>query len=77
MRLPGWTTIPSSAKIHSAATGAKAGRRSAPTVRGVVITLTLKVAGTVELNGSLTGTEQFAPIGAPVQLNEAVLVNRH
>ena len=72
MRLPGWTTIPSSAKIHSAATGAKAGRRSAPTVRDVVVTLRLKVAGTVELNGSLAGTEQFAPVGEPVQLSDAV-----
>lgn len=72
MRLPGWTTIPSSAKIHNPVTGAKAGRRSAPAVRGVVVTLTLKVAGTVELNGSLTGTEQFAPIGEPEQLSDAV-----
>ena len=41
-------------------------------VRDVVVTLTLKVAGTVELSDWLGGTEQFAPIGAPVQLKEAV-----
>ena len=50
----------------------KTGGGSAPSEREVVVTLTLKVAGAVELNGSLTGTEQVAPIGAPVQLNEAV-----
>jgi hypothetical protein len=50
----------------------KAGGGSAPSEREVVVTLTLKVAGAVELNGWLTGTEQVAPIGAPVQLNEAV-----
>jgi len=38
----------------------------------VVVTLTLKVVGTVELNGWLAGTEQVAPAGAPVQLNDAV-----
>ena len=69
MRLPGWTT--SNAKIHKPAIGAKAGRRSAPTVRDVVGTLKLKVAGTVELKGSLAGTEQFAPVGEPVQLSDA------
>ena len=73
MRLPGrTTTIPSSEKIHNPATGEKAGRRSAPTVRKVVGTLTLKVAGTVALNGSLAGTEQLAPVGEPVQLSDAV-----
>ena len=42
------------------------------TVRDLVVTLRLKVAGTVELNGSLAGTEQFAPVGEPVQLSDAV-----
>jgi hypothetical protein len=41
-------------------------------MRDVVVTLTLKVVGAVELNGSLAGAEQFAPIGAPVQVKEAV-----
>ena len=63
MRLPGWTTIPNTAKIHNPATGAKVGRRSAPTVRDVVVTLTLKVAGTVALNGSLGGTNNL-PLSA-------------
>jgi hypothetical protein len=38
----------------------------------VVVTLTLNVVGAVELNGSLAGTEQFAPIGAPGQVKAAV-----
>jgi hypothetical protein len=41
-------------------------------VRDVVVTLRLRVPAMVELNGWLAGIEQFAPIGAPVQLNEAV-----
>jgi hypothetical protein len=41
-------------------------------MRDVVVTPTLKVVGAVELNGSLAGSEQFAPIGAPVQVKEAV-----
>jgi hypothetical protein len=56
------------------ATDGAAGVRSAPIVRAVVVTLTTKVDAVVELNGSLTGTEQLAPVGAPVQLNEAVPV---
>jgi hypothetical protein len=41
-------------------------------VRDVVVTWTLKVAGVVELTGWLAGIEQFAPLGAPAQLKEAV-----
>jgi hypothetical protein len=41
-------------------------------VRDVVVMLTVKVAGTVELNGSLAGTEQLELGGSPVQLKEAV-----
>jgi hypothetical protein len=41
-------------------------------MRDVVVTVTVKVAGAVELNGSLAGTGQFAPVGAPPQVKEAV-----
>jgi len=70
--MPGQTTIPSAATVHNQGIGVEAGRWSVPIIRDVVVTLTLKVAGMVELNGSLVGTEQFTPIGAPVQLKEAV-----
>ena len=43
-------------------------------VRGVVVTLTLNVSGAVALTDSLAGTEQLAPFGAPVQLNDAVVL---
>jgi len=69
---PAPTTNPSAAVAHNQGTGIETGERSAPSVLDVVVTVTLKGAGTVALKGSLTGTEQFAPFGAPVQLNDAV-----
>jgi hypothetical protein len=38
----------------------------------VVVTLTLNVDGVVALSVTLFGTEHVAPVGAPVQLSEAV-----
>jgi len=67
----GRSAIASIAKIHDQVTGANEGRRT-PVVCVVVVTLRVKVVGAVEPNGWLVGTEQFAPIGAPVQLKEAV-----
>ena len=64
--------MPSIAKADSQAAGAKPAGRSAPAVRAVVVTPTLKVVGVVELNAWLAGTVQLAPAGAPVQLSIAV-----
>ena len=72
MRVPYRTNMPSTATVNNQGIGVEAGGRSAPSVRDVVVTLTLKVVGTVELSGSVLGIEQVAPVGAPVQLNEAV-----
>ena len=72
MRVPYRTKTPSTATVNNQGIGVEAGGRSAPSVRVVVVTLTLKVVGTVELSGSVLGIEQVAPVGAPVQLNEAV-----
>jgi hypothetical protein len=47
------------------------GDRSMPTLRDVVVTLTVKVAGALASTFSVGGTEQMAPFGEPVQLNEA------
>jgi hypothetical protein len=41
-------------------------------MRGVVVTLAVKVVGVVALNARLDGTEQLALAGTPVQLTEAV-----
>lgn len=38
----------------------------------VVVTLTLKSVAVVALTASVAGTMQVAPVGAPVQLSEAV-----
>ena len=48
--------------------------RSAATAEDVVVTETVKVAGAVEVNVTLAGTEQFAPfgVGDTEQLSEAV-----
>ncbi len=46
------------------------GDRSMPTLRDVVVTLTVKVAGALASTFSVGGTEQMAPFGRPVQLNE-------
>jgi hypothetical protein len=47
------------------------GDRSIPRLRDVVVTLTVKVAGTLAFTFSVAGTEQVAPFGKPVQLNAA------
>jgi hypothetical protein len=41
-------------------------------VCAVVVTLTVTVEATVALTLTLAGTEQVAPVGAPVQLSVAV-----
>ena len=44
-------------------------------VREVVVTLTVNVETVAAFTFALTGTEQVAPLGAPVQLSEAVPLN--
>lgn len=70
--IPGQTTIPIAATVHNHGIGVASLGRSAPMVRDVVVTVTVKVAGEVALNASVAGTVHFAPIGAPLQLKEAV-----
>ena len=60
------------ARTHDQGEGVHRKGRGAARVREVVATLTLKVAGTVELTDVLAGTTQLASLGAPVQLNDAV-----
>jgi hypothetical protein len=43
--------------------------------RAVVVTLTVKLVAAVPLNAIVAGTEQLAPVGAPLQLSEAVPLN--
>ena len=38
----------------------------------MVLTLTIKLVGAVLLNATVAGTEQIAPVGAPLQLTVAV-----
>ena len=76
MRVPEKNMIPRTAIGHNQRTEVQAGgtvEGMLAAERGVVVTLTLNVAGTVALTDSLAGTEQFAPFGAPVQLNEATV----
>jgi hypothetical protein len=47
------------------------GDRNIPRLRDVVVTLTEKLAGVLASTFSVRGTEQVAPFGKPVQLNEA------
>ena len=48
------------------------GGMSSPELLGVVATLTLKVAAVVPLTFTVDGTEQVAPVGAPVHFKLAV-----
>ena len=51
------------AKVHDQGARGDADGRSAATAEDVVVTETPKVAGTEEMNVTLAGTEQFAPLG--------------
>ena len=48
---------------------------SAEVLRAVVVTMTANVEGEVALTFTVAGTEQLAPVGAPVQLSVAVPLN--
>ena len=50
-------------------------RRRKDEVREVVVTVTLKFVGAVALTVTVAGTEQLAPVGAPVQLRDATPEN--
>jgi hypothetical protein len=43
--------------------------------RVVVLTRTIKLVGAALLNAIVAGNEQLAPVGAPLQLSEAVPLN--
>ncbi len=72
----GTTTIPSivMAKVHDQGRRGDPDGCKAAMVGDVVVTEKVKIAGTVELNGTLAGTEQFTPLGVGVvaQVKEAV-----
>jgi hypothetical protein len=69
---PGSITPPIKASAHNQGSWRKSRCRSAAVVLEVVVTLTLKSAAVVALTASVAGTTQVAPVGAPVQLSEAV-----
>lgn len=64
--------MPSIVKTPNEASNAELCKRCAVSVREVVVTLTLNVAGTVALILWVAGMAQMTPKGAPVQLIEAV-----
>jgi len=66
---------PMIAVTHSQFKRRNSGKSSAPIVRDVVVTLTFKVAALVGLTLTVAGTEQTLPVGAPVQVNDAVPAN--
>jgi hypothetical protein len=64
--------MPIAVAAHPHGIGAETGGCTALTVRAVVVTVMLKVAGAEELTVTLAGVVQVAPTGAPVQLSLAV-----
>src|ERR1700730_8047247 len=56
------------AKAHSQGERTKPDRPNLAAVCGVVVTLTFRVEASVALTNAVAGTEQFAPLGAPLQL---------
>jgi hypothetical protein len=69
---PGSITHPITADAHTQGNWRKSRGRSAPVVLAVVVTLTLESVAVVALTASVAGTTQVAPVGAPVQLSEAI-----
>ena len=52
--------------------GSEPGRQNPRGEREVVVTLALKVEAEDAFSETVAGTEHTAPVGAPVQVNEAV-----
>ena len=70
--LTGSRNRPSTAAVHThPKREGKTGDRAAE-VREVVLTVTSKVEAVAALTVSLAGTEQSAPVGAPLQVSVAV-----
>ena len=69
--LPGSTTHPIKANAHNQGEVPKSLCRTAPIVRAVVVTPTLKSVTEVALIGTLRGTAHVTPVGKPVQLRDA------